>query len=577
LVFLRAAARLQARYPSLEVLLVGDGPLRAELEGKAARLGLGETVRFLGDRRDIPALLASMDISVLPSESESLSNVVLESMAAGVPVIATRVGGNVELIAEGRGALVPVGDEEALAAAMEPLLRDPQLRRTCGENGRHFALENFTAERMRRGHEDLYAELLREKGWYRKKGLKQRIHPRMGASGDKALRVAIVAASMRYVGGHSVQADLLIRSWQHDSAVEVSFIPVDPAFPRMLAPLERVRFLRTLAREPIYLASLWRAFRHADIAHIFSASYWSFLVSPAPAWLLARMRGVKTLINYHSGEARGHLRRSRTAVPILRGADQLVVPSDYLVDVFREFELEAKAVPNIVDLERFSFRLREPLRPHLICTRGFHPYYGVDVVVRAFAQVKQTYPEAKLCLVGGGPTEADIRKLVREMKLDGVDFAGTASRQRIGRLYDQADIFINASWLDNMPISILEAFVCGTPVVTTAAEGIRYLVEQERTGLLSEPGDWEALAGNVIRVLRDGELAASLASRAYEESRRYRWEAVREQWLDVYRALRRDEAPGHTARPTELSLGRAAGRTDATEQNRQERVASSRV
>jgi L-malate glycosyltransferase len=389
--------------------------------------------------------------------------------------------------------------------------------------------------------------------------------------------VAVVAASMRYVGGHSVQADLLVRSWQHDPAVEASFIPVDPPFPRMLRGLERIPFLRTAIRQPIYMSSLWRALKHADIAHIFSASYWSFLVAPAPAWWLARLRGKKTLINYHSGEARDHLRRSRTAKQILRRADRLVVPSQYLVDVFGEFGLEAQAVPNVVDLEQFSFRIREPLRPYLICTRGFHRYYSVDLVVRAFAEVKRIHPDATLCLVGRGPTEADIHKLVRELKLAGVDFAGVASRQEIGRLYDQADIFINASWLDNMPISILEAFECGTPVVTTAPEGIRYLVEHERTGLLSDSGDWEALAGNVIRLLRDGELASRLASNAYQESKRYRWEAVREQWLEVYRSLQRGEAPEPASRLTKLPARPLTSQTGASDRDREEDIASSRV
>jgi L-malate glycosyltransferase len=578
LIFLGAAARLQERYPTLEILLVGDGPLRPELELEAARLGLGEKVRFLGDRRDIPALLASIDISVLPSASESLSNVVLESMAAGVPVIATRVGGNVELIAEGRGALVRPGNEEALAASMGLLLQDSTLRAKWGDNGKRFALENFTLERMRKSHEVLYTELLNEKGWYKERGHNQRARQRMKVSGAKPLRVAIVAASMRYVGGHSVQADLLVRSWQQDTAVEAFFIPVDPAFPRMLAWLERIPLLRTVVRQPIYIANLWRAFKQADIAHIFSASYWSFLVAPAPAWLVARIRGVKTLINYHSGEARDHLHRSRTAKEILRRADRLIVPSQYLVDVFGEFGLDAKAVPNIVDLEQFSFRVREPLRPHLICTRGFHPYYSVDVVVRAFADLTRSYPDAKLCLAGGGHEERSIRDLVRELRLEeNVNFAGIASRQEIGRLYDQADVFVNASWLDNMPISILEAFACGTPVVTTAPEGIKYLVEHERTGLLSEPGDFRAVAANVIRLLRDADLAARVASNAHEESRRYRWGAVREQWLEVYQSLRRGKAPEHAVRLTELPEGSTGGRTGASSPPTQEDIASSRV
>jgi L-malate glycosyltransferase len=536
-VFLRAAPRLHEKLPDLEFLLVGDGPLRAELEQEAVKLGLRGRVQFLGDRRDIPALLASMDLSVVPSASESLSNVALESMAAGVPVVAARVGGNPELISEQRGLLVPPDDEVALAAALERLLTDAALRTALGKNAREFARQNFSREMVRDQYQQLYTELLAGKGWRPTAPASSRTSSRPGSEPAKRLRVALVAPTLRFVGGQAVQADLFLRHWQNDPDVEARFIAVDPDFPAGLRWVERIPFLRTVIREPIYAMSLWRNLKGADVAHIFSASYWSFLLAPAPAWLIARLRGTKTLINYRSGEARDHLKRFRSARPVLKRADRLVVPSEYLVDVFREFGLQAQVVPNIVDLEQFTFRARKPLRPHLICTRGFHPYYCIDVVVGAFAQVQRTFPEARLDLVGKGPSEGQIRSLVAELQLSGVNFAGVASRQEIGRCYDQADIFINASRLDNMPVSIIEAFGAGTPVVTTAPESMRYLVEHERTGLLSEPGDAAALAQNVIRLLTDPELGARLATNAYEESRRYRWTAVREQWLAIYRSM----------------------------------------
>jgi len=532
-VFLRAAARVHDRFPDVEFLLVGDGPLRPELEKEAERLGLRDRVQFLGDRRDIPAILASMDLSVVPSASESLSNVALESMAAGVPVVATRVGGNPELISEQRGLLVPSDDEEALAAALERLLQDGAQRAAFGKNAREFARQNFSREMVRDRYQQLYTELLGRKS----SRASARASSKPSAVPAKRLRVALVAPTLRFVGGQAVQADLFLRHWQNDADVDARFIAVDPDFPAGLRWAERVPFLRTVIREPIYAVSLWRKLKGVDVAHIFSASYWSFLLAPAPAWLIARLRGTKTLINYRSGEARDHLKRFRSARPVLKSADRLVVPSEYLVDVFREFGLHAQVVPNIVDLEQFTFRLRKPLRPHLICTRGFHPYYCIDVVVRAFAEVQRTFPEARLDLVGKGPVEAQIRSLVDDLKLSGVNFAGVASRQEIGRYYDQADIFINASQLDNMPVSVIEAFGAGTPVVTTAPESMRYLVEHERTGLLSAPGDIAALAQNVIRLLRDPELADRLARNAYEESRRYRWTAVREQWLEIYRSM----------------------------------------
>jgi len=194
-------------------------------------------------------------------------------------------------------------------------------------------------------------------------------------------------------------------------------------------------------------------------------------------------------------------------------------------------------VPNVVDLAQFSWRPRQPLRPRLVCTRGLEPYYSVDVVVRAFAEVKQAFPEASLSLVGGGSLEPQIRSLVQELGLTNVEFAGPVTRDSIGHYYDAADIFINASWLDNMPGSILEAFTAGTVVISTAPEGIRYIVKHEQTGMLSDPGDPHALAANVLRVLREPELAARLARNACEESKRYHWTAVRAEWLAVYRSV----------------------------------------
>jgi glycosyltransferase involved in cell wall biosynthesis len=352
------------------------------------------------------------------------------------------------------------------------------------------------------------------------------------------LRVAIVGPSSNYVGGQSVQAELLLRHWRDDADVEASFIPVDPPFPALLRWVNRVPFLRTLVRQPLYLLALSRGLGEADVAHIFSASYWSFLLAPTPALWLAHLKGKKAIIHYHSGEARDHLQRFPSARTTLAKADQLVVPSEYLVRVFQEFDLHAHAVPNIVDMSQFSFRERRPLRPHLICTRGFHPYYAIDVVVRAFAEVQKQIPDARLDLLGGGPTEGEIRALVRDLKLTGVHFAGVVSRNEIGHFYDRADIFINASCLDNMPVSILEAFACGTPVVSTATESIPYLVEHGRTGLLAEVGNAPALATNVLRLLREPDLATKLTSQAYAASQAYRWPAVREQWLDIYRSLK---------------------------------------
>jgi glycosyltransferase involved in cell wall biosynthesis len=124
-------------------------------------LGLQRNFAFLGRRDDIPDVLASCDIAVLPSRAEGLPNAVLEYMAAGLPTIASRVGGNAELIEDGvTGVLVPREDAAALSRAMLRLLRDPDLSLRISTNGRRLAMENYSFERLVREVSGLYSELL---------------------------------------------------------------------------------------------------------------------------------------------------------------------------------------------------------------------------------------------------------------------------------------------------------------------------------------------------------------------------------------------------------------------------------
>lgn len=161
--FLRIAAQVHHRMPEVEFLLVGDGPLRAEFERQAAALNLGDRVRFLGERHDVPAVLASMDVAVLTSESEGLSNAILEAMSARLPVVAYSVGGTGELVNSERGALIKPKNEEDFVNAICGFLSDASLRSRLGGNARNFVEENFSVERICRRYEDLYLNLLGKK------------------------------------------------------------------------------------------------------------------------------------------------------------------------------------------------------------------------------------------------------------------------------------------------------------------------------------------------------------------------------------------------------------------------------
>ena len=152
------------KYPSMELWLVGDGPLRVKVKKKVEAKGLKEKVRFLGLRDDIPDLLAEASILVLPSDWEGVPLTVLEAMAAGKPVVATAVGGVPELVDEGKtGFLVPPQAPDALAGAILRLARDPELRKRMGEVARKRALERFDIRQTAQAYGELYLKLLTRK------------------------------------------------------------------------------------------------------------------------------------------------------------------------------------------------------------------------------------------------------------------------------------------------------------------------------------------------------------------------------------------------------------------------------
>jgi glycosyltransferase involved in cell wall biosynthesis len=159
-VLLRALPPLVRRFPRLRCLVVGDGPLDGALRREAEALGLAGHCRFTGARPDVADLLAAVDVVVLPSLSEGLPFVLLEAMAVGKPVVATRVGGNPEVVEDGTtGLLVPPGDADALGAALARLLDDSAAAAAMGGRGQARVRERFTVRAMIEALEALYASL----------------------------------------------------------------------------------------------------------------------------------------------------------------------------------------------------------------------------------------------------------------------------------------------------------------------------------------------------------------------------------------------------------------------------------
>jgi len=346
-------------------------------------------------------------------------------------------------------------------------------------------------------------------------------------------RVAVVAASLDILGGQGVQADRLVEALAGDG-YEVTFVPINPRVPSRIESLHQVRFVRTSINQLLYLPSLMR-FSSVDIVHAFSASYWSFLLAPVPAMLVARSLNKRVVLHYHSGEADDHLSRWGWLVhPWLHLAHEIVVPSEYLRTVFARHGYRVRVIPNVVDLSRFSYRDRLPLRPRLLSARNLERGYRIDVVLEAFARFKAAVPEARLTIAGYGSEEQSLRHLARALVGDGVQFVGKVDPERMPALYEEADMFVNASVVDNQPVSIIEALSAGLPVVSTPTGDIRFMLQDGDAGVLVPPDDPSAMAHALLALWRDPDRAMHLARRARSDVAKYTWPAVRDQWAEAY-------------------------------------------
>ena len=148
---------MSAAIPETRFAIVGDGPLRGSLEGLSRELGIASRVAFFGEQTDIASYISTLDIAALVSEAEGCSNSILEAMALGKPVVATDVGGNRELVEQGKtGILVPLGDAETVANAILSLIREPETARMMGKLARDKVTTSFSVDTMVRQYETLY-------------------------------------------------------------------------------------------------------------------------------------------------------------------------------------------------------------------------------------------------------------------------------------------------------------------------------------------------------------------------------------------------------------------------------------
>lgn len=390
------------------------------------------------------------------------------------------------------------------------------------EKGIQFAPSAGGAKQLPRRHEQ-----------YQGKAMNTTAYPAATTrqAGTTKPTIAVVAPSLDILGGQGVQAKSLMDALR-DEGFNVLFIPINPRFPKWLQWARKIPGFRTLINQLLYVPSL-RKLRDANVVHVFSASYWSFLIAPVPAILAARLFRKPVLLNYHSGEAQDHLAHWGWGVhPWLNLVQDIVVPSEYLERVFAHHGYNARVIRNMIDTSSFRYHERVPLKPRLLSNRNLETHYRVDNTLKAFAIVQQEYPDATLTVAGYGSQEAALKEIAKDMK--GVTFIGRVEPRDMPALYDAADIFVNSSVVDNQPISILEAFSAGLAVVSTPTGDIPSMLLNGARGRLVPHDDPQAMATAILDALEQAAGVTTMTRHARLEAERYSGPMVCREWIELY-------------------------------------------
>lgn len=362
-------------------------------------------------------------------------------------------------------------------------------------------------------------------------------------STDKKIKVLIIAPSAPLVGGQAVQSRRIVNNFANERRLQVDLQPSNPQwFPR----LQRIKFVRSVLTALFYLIELLTKVPRYDVIHVFSASYFTFVYVSVPALVIAKLFGKKTILNYRSGEAEDFFKRwGRPFLRIVKAFDEVVTPSNFLVDVFAKFDIKASSISNFIFVDKYIFRERAPLRPIFLSNRILEPLYNIDCILRAFQIIQRKYADAKLIIAHEGFDRQRLESVARDLQLNNVEFVGLVPHERIAELYDSVDIYLNSPDLDCMPGSLIECFASGLPIVSTNAGGIPYIVEDGVTALLVELNDHDALAEKAMLLLERPDLSKQIIENGRREAGKYSWNHVRGKWLALYEKLSGQTAEEH--------------------------------
>lgn len=547
-----------AQYPDLHLLIVGDGELRAELEAQARTPGLDGHVHFLGNRGDVPALLAASDYFVLPSLWEGLPMALLEAMAGGLPVIATEVSGTRQVMIPGEsGLLVPPGDVDQLRAALLQLATNPEQARSMGAAARRRVIAAFSAQQQAAEHVALYR---RARAVARhKSGVPAMSGEPIASTEAPPLRLTYIIGTYPALTTTFIDREILAA---RRSGVDVRVLSLRRSSGRLSAEQERLR------EDVTYLLPVaWLPFVVGHLRFVLFDAWTYFgtvlylLTRPHPG-LRARLM---TLLHFAEGGYAAHLLRrnhgdqlhahfvDRAATVALVAGRLLRVPysvTAHANDIYvnpvllpeklgaassvitctgynqahlvklgaGRFDSKVQCIYHGLDLRHYQpSNSAQSGKPLLLSVGQLKEKKGLTYLLDACKLLYERGYVFECRIVGDGPLRAQLESQIHQSGLtDVVRLCGALPHAEVIDTFGQASMFVLPCVLgangdrDGIPNALLEAMAMQLPVVSTAISGIPEVVADGVNGLLVPPADVEALAMALSRLLDDPDLRREL-------------------------------------------------------------------
>lgn len=330
-------------------------------------------------------------------------------------------------------------------------------------------------------------------------------------------KILLISNYQSGIGGINAQVDLLQQFINQEDGWQADI------FSTKGNPIRRcIAFFKLLCKA-----------RRYDILHIHACSYWGMV--PAVFGIIAgKLWRKRTIITYHGGEAKEYLAKNAAFVRRWLGrADEVIVLSGFLKEIFDQFQILCVVIPNIVVLRPQTERTTT-VAPKFISIRHLEPLYNIPCVLQAYEQVLKQYPEASLDILGQGSMRAELETYVQEHNLTGVRFIGQVPNDKIYDYFAKASIMLSAPKIDNMPVSILEAMNAGLLVISSRVGGVPYMIEDGKTGLLFESENCNDLADKMTWALEHPQEVNTMIMAAQNEVQKYSWEKVKKQLFEVY-------------------------------------------